>query len=308
MYFYNIFNRVFSTNNELPIRLCSAKQTDAITGKIIFVSRDNVFKRYSSKKKQLGRSLYQIEIGYLIIKDNIQFIIDKSARFILIYCDGNSDKALIYLLGEVLSLFLRLKSEYQIHACMLNKDVTTIVLCGSSGSGKTTLANEFLNKGWNMLCDDHSIIYEKTNSFWGVPSFPYYKIFQKEIDIDNSNVCVTINDTGKVLVGVKKNNINSVYTRDYPITCIYFLDFQVDGKDQIRLEKLNSEDLLRNLIKNSYGNLRSNGDTFLLFKDIEFLSMLNRISKSVHGYKLSFSKVSSPCNVAEHIIEQVKEK
>lgn len=146
MYYYNIFNQVFAANRQLPISLCAISTPESVSCKIIFLSSEHIFERYEHSKKQIGRSLYRVEIGYVIAKGKLRFLVDKLTRYILIYCSDDDENVILYLLGEVLSLFFRLRNRYQMHACMLSKNDTTIVLCGSSGNGKSTLANVFLAK------------------------------------------------------------------------------------------------------------------------------------------------------------------
>lgn len=307
MYYYNIFNKIFSTNKQLPVPLCAVNTPNNISAKIIFVSSEHIFKKYETLKKQIGRSLYKVEIGYVIIKDKTKFLIDKFTRYILIYCGDDCEKVIIYLLGEVLSLFFRLRNRYQLHACMLNKNNTTIVLCGSSGNGKSTLANVFSNEGWNMLCDDHSIVYEKEDIFWGVPSFPYLKLYLNEINHTKHNLSVKICDVNKGLVSITDFSTKEVYEKDYRITYVFFLNLDCKNNIEIGSNKLDCDASFKMLIESSYGNLRSNGDTYLLFKDIEYLSMLKKMSENIPGYQLSFSKKNTPKQVVEYIKKLVGE-
>lgn len=301
MYYYNIFNQVFAANRQLPISLCAISTPESVSCKIIFLSSEHIFERYEHSKKQIGRSLYRVEIGYVIAKGKLRFLVDKLTRYILIYCSDDDENVILYLLGEVLSLFFRLRNRYQMHACMLSKNDTTIVLCGSSGNGKSTLANVFFSKGWRMLCDDHSIVYEKDNFFWGVPSFPYLKIFLDEINPQRHVTCLKMNDVNKGLVSIEGIDTKDTYKKDYRITCVFFLNFDRNNEIVIDSHKLDCEKAFKMLIESSYGSLRSNGDTHLLFNDIGYLSMLRRLSESIPGYQLSFSKRDSPEQVAKYI-------
>jgi len=64
----------------------------------------------------------------------------------------------LYLLGSALGLLLHQRGLLPLHASSLSVEGKGIAFVGSSGAGKSTLAAHFLERGFDLLADDVSVV------------------------------------------------------------------------------------------------------------------------------------------------------
>lgn len=309
MYCYNLFNNLFYSEIRLPIDLCQISTDEKVSNYIYFSKNNKSYNdEFSHKIAKLGKCLYKTAGGYLIDKVVCKFFISGSNSSIYILGEEqNINYITIYLLGEVLAFYFRLKGIFQLHACMVNKGNTTIVMCGSSGNGKSTLANEFLLNGWNMLCDDHSIINLHDNSIYGSPSFPYIKMFCNDQKMPPRNMVFEIPSTGKGLFEISRNVDREIFSKNYKLSHIFFLNLSQNPQNHMKATLIDSFTAFEKLINSCYANLRSNGDMDLLKRDLECISLLSKMSKSLPHYELLFSIGYTPSEVIKYIVQLIGE-
>lgn len=302
-FYYQFFYKVFKSNKKLPLPFYSEVPNSEIYGEFVFLENQSFFTKCKQEIIiQISRCLYKTANGYIIDKTHTIFYISEQSSTIYIYSKDTMENVTLSIMGDVLALFFRLRQRYQLHACMLHLNGNTFVLCGSSGSGKSTLAYECLGLGGRVLCDDHSIVYYEGDILLGIPSFPYLKIFSTEYTGLAKNVCFPIADK-KYLVAVEENHINDFFDKEYPISNIVFLEQNKHQDFVSKISPLSPADILVRLIKNTYANLRSNGDISLLKKDIQYLSTLKKISNTIPCYFYQYSFDNTPNKTLTYLVD-----
>ena len=88
----------------------------------------------------------------------------------------------IFLMGSCMGAILHQRGCIPLHGSCVTDGKRSILLTGDSGAGKSTLAAEFLRRGWKLITDDVSALYD----IEGVPmvqsSYPSQKLWQDALD------------------------------------------------------------------------------------------------------------------------------
>ena len=88
----------------------------------------------------------------------------------------------IFLMGSCMGAILHQRGAMPLHGSCITDGKRSILLTGDSGAGKSTLAAEFLRRGWKLITDDVSALYDID----GVPvvqaSYPSQKLWQDALD------------------------------------------------------------------------------------------------------------------------------
>ena len=88
----------------------------------------------------------------------------------------------IFLMGSCMGAILHQRGAMPLHGSCVTDGKRSILLTGDSGAGKSTLAAEFLRRGWKLITDDVSALYD----IEGVPmvqsSYPSQKLWQDALD------------------------------------------------------------------------------------------------------------------------------
>ena len=88
----------------------------------------------------------------------------------------------IFLMGSCMGAILHQRGAMPLHGSCVTDGKRSVLLTGDSGAGKSTLAAEFLRRGWKLITDDVSALYD----IEGVPmvqsSYPSQKLWQDALD------------------------------------------------------------------------------------------------------------------------------
>ncbi|MBQ7229309.1 MAG: hypothetical protein IJX04_00205 [Oscillospiraceae bacterium] len=88
----------------------------------------------------------------------------------------------VFLMGSSMGAILHQRGCIPLHGSCVTDGQRSILLTGDSGAGKSTLAAEFLRRGWKLITDDVSALYDID----GVPtvqsSYPSQKLWQDALD------------------------------------------------------------------------------------------------------------------------------
>lgn len=88
----------------------------------------------------------------------------------------------LYLMGSGMGAILIQRGFMLLHGSCVTDGKNTILITGDSGAGKSTTAAEFLKRGWKLLTDDVTCVFEQN----GVPmvrsSYPSQKLWQDAMD------------------------------------------------------------------------------------------------------------------------------
>ena len=69
-----------------------------------------------------------------------------------------------------------------LHGSCVTDGRRAILLTGDSGAGKSTLAAEFLRRGWKLITDDVSALYDTDGTPMVQSSYPSQKLWQDALD------------------------------------------------------------------------------------------------------------------------------
>ena len=105
---------------------------------------------------------------WLRYADGTQFLIDASARSVFAEwpAEFSIDDAIVYLLGPVLGIILRLRGRTCLHASVVAAGERALGFVGPPGAGKSTIAAAFARAGHPVLSDDVLALAQRGNHFW----------------------------------------------------------------------------------------------------------------------------------------------
>ena len=96
--------------------------------------------------------------------------------------NDTEDFVAMYLMGSCMGAILVQRGFMLLHGSCVTDGKRSILITGDSGAGKSTLAAEFLKKGWKLLTDDVTCVFDRD----GVPmvrsSYPSQKLWQDAMD------------------------------------------------------------------------------------------------------------------------------
>lgn len=88
----------------------------------------------------------------------------------------------VYLMGSCMGAILHQQGFMPIHGSCVTDGKRAILITGDSGAGKSTLAAEFLSRGWKLLTDDVSAVYNVESTPMVRSSYPSQKLWQDAMD------------------------------------------------------------------------------------------------------------------------------
>ena len=98
--------------------------------------------------------------------------------------DDNYDasKLGVYLMGTCMGAVMYQRGIMMLHGSCVTNGTHAVLLTGDSGAGKSTLAAEFLSRGWKLITDDVSALYETDGVAMVQSSYPSQKLWQDALD------------------------------------------------------------------------------------------------------------------------------
>ena len=88
----------------------------------------------------------------------------------------------VFLMGSSMGAILHQRGCIPLHGSCVTDGVHSILLTGDSGAGKSTLAAEFLRRGWKLITDDVSALYDIDGTAMVQSSYPSQKLWQDALD------------------------------------------------------------------------------------------------------------------------------
>lgn len=128
---------------------------------------------------------------YQIKQGDIRFSYDNAGLFRI--TNGNlievdpypacaESKLGVYLMGSCMGAILHQRGFMPLHGSCVTDGKRSILITGDSGAGKSTLAAEFLKRGWKLLTDDVSAVYDVEGTPMVQSSYPSQKLWQDALD------------------------------------------------------------------------------------------------------------------------------
>ena len=88
----------------------------------------------------------------------------------------------MYLMGSCMGAILIQRGFMLLHGSCVTDGIRSVLITGDSGSGKSTTAAEFLKRGWKLVTDDVTCVFEQD----GIPmvrsSYPSQKLWQDAME------------------------------------------------------------------------------------------------------------------------------
>lgn len=144
----------------------------------------------SQHTDEMGEPLLQIRrvtaTGELWLRytDGTEFLIGPSGRSVLTtWGPGFSfEDAVVYLLGPVLGILLRIRERTCLHASVVAVDDRAVAFVGPGGAGKSTTAAAFARAGHVVLSDDLLALCERDGSFWAEPGYSWLRLWPESVE------------------------------------------------------------------------------------------------------------------------------
>lgn len=96
--------------------------------------------------------------------------------------DYDPSKLCVYLMGSCMGAILIQRGFMLLHGSCVTDGKHAILITGDSGAGKSTTAAEFLKRGWKLVTDDVTCVYERDGVFMVRSSYPSQKLWQDALD------------------------------------------------------------------------------------------------------------------------------
>ena len=98
-------------------------------------------------------------------------------------CDGDTDSNVaVYLMGSCMGAILVQRGFMLLHGSCVTDGKRSVLITGDSGAGKSTTAAEFLKRGWRLVTDDVTCVFEQDSVPMVQASYPSQKLWQDALD------------------------------------------------------------------------------------------------------------------------------
>lgn len=88
----------------------------------------------------------------------------------------------LFLLGSAIGAIIHQRGLLPIHGSTVVKNGKAIIISGVSGAGKSSIAATLINRGYELLADDISVLESKKNTLLVQPGIPHIKLWQDVIE------------------------------------------------------------------------------------------------------------------------------
>lgn len=88
----------------------------------------------------------------------------------------------VFLMGSCMGAILHQRGFMPLHGSCVTDGRRSILITGDSGAGKSTLAAEFLKRGWKLLTDDVTAVYDVETTPMVRSSYPSQKLWQDALE------------------------------------------------------------------------------------------------------------------------------
>jgi len=171
IYKYKAFGINFASEVELPELLPYDGQQDidiVLTEKIQLQEGESKTRILSAGKDEISFEIFPV--GRCSVIKGSKIIIEPDVRV-------SASTLRLFILTSAFGCLFYQRKLVPIHGSAIVSENKSIILMGNSGAGKSTLTSAFLNKGYDFLTDDVSIINRTLSGIFEVqPGYPYRKL------------------------------------------------------------------------------------------------------------------------------------
>jgi hypothetical protein len=168
--------------------------------------------------------------------------------------EDNSDPTMLnqFVYGTMRSALIYQRGGFALHsACLVPPgECFAVAIGGPSGAGKSTLATELVRRGWSLMGDDLTAVYQQPEGVMAWPSRDGIKLWRDACDRFEMNVCEL-----QPLPGVRDKYTVPVETRQQAerLKVIYLLDrMQPEDVVEEKILEITGAERLAALMENSY--------------------------------------------------------
>jgi hypothetical protein len=121
---------------------------------------------------------------WLRYTDGTEFLIGRSGGSVLTSwaADLTFEDAVVYLLGPVLGILLRIREWTCLHASVVAVGEWALAFVGPAGAGKSTAAAAFAKSGHEVLSDDILALHDRGGCFWAEPGYSWLRLWPSSVD------------------------------------------------------------------------------------------------------------------------------
>jgi hypothetical protein len=206
--YYQVFNLTVSSTLPLPELVGAASQPADIS-----ILEGRAPKRLPAAGVKNEAWLYDDHLYYQVGDDQVLLDVKEAGRFwiknrntiIIQRRKGVSDDEVrLYLLGSCFGFMLLSRGLFAFHGSAVADGDKCLMFIGESGAGKSTTAAAFLQKGYQMLADDVSLVdFDDHNRAMVYPAFPQIKLWEdsaRALSLENSSLKLILPDWEKLKV------------------------------------------------------------------------------------------------------------
>ena len=179
----------------------------------------------------------------------------------------NLQLAILYLLSDVISTWLRTAGWYVFHAAALNINDQNIMLCADKGSGKSTLLMSLCNCGGRILSDDLTAVCSNGEKTIVRSSFPSVKLYPLQFGLSEGLICAY----EPVLKNSAKKNCTLIpeafIPGDHPLDCVYHIH-PVSVRQELSFRKLSPMEGFVTLLKSIFSGTTSSTDELINYQKL----------------------------------------
>jgi len=209
--------------------------------------------------------VYRQQIGgdyWFIYADGCSFHVSGAGTFVNAHYPTSSslEDLLVYLLGPIFGLVLRLRGVPSLHASSALFGDKAVAFAGAGGAGKSTIAASLALAGVPVLSDDIFPIDRREGQLYTRSAFPQIKLWSSSVKTlyeGNSDALPRLvpgnADWDKRYLDLTKQGHSFVDGR-FPIACIYFLERVDESNEEARVEALSPPEALIHMVSHAYVN------------------------------------------------------
>ena len=187
--------------------------------------------------------------------DGTEFVIDARGTSVFAAWPPRftMEDAVIYLLGPVLGLVLRIKGRTCLHASVVVAGGRALAFAGPAGFGKSTIAGAFARAGHPVLSDDLLALTERGGRFWAEPGYSRVRLWPESVEglFGSADACpLLVRGWDKRYLDLAASG--AFCERPLRLAAIYAIGERTNEPPEAVIESLPRREALLRLIANAY--------------------------------------------------------
>lgn len=222
------------------------------------VVRERCVSNFRDRDGQPTWSLFELDNRNYLFKfgDGDEFVVARDGREIRASWSDNlsCEDVALDLLGGVLGFVLRLQGIPCLHASAVAVGDRALALVGPGGSGKSTMAAALARQGCAVISDDIVTLRDKDGLIEVHPGYSYLRLFQDSLWALHGDAALRLMPSWNKLALHLTENGYRFQRGPVPLASVYFLGEHTNASDAPRVEPLDAQQALHQLLANLYLN------------------------------------------------------